>query len=461
MEKIKTSCYEITFKEVSKKGPGGYESTYLTSEGFPAPDKLYKELKKLQGSVLPIENKTIRHRNGATLTGALENKKSLGIASGFKPSGPYHFGHKLTSSIVSFFQKNGVQIFMPIADVECEMDSRTLKKQYLYWAADNLLDWGANGVNLDASHVYLQSEERRVNDLTYRVARELKFGLTVDTYGLEKMIKDFPFLFAGIAQVADILLPQHQDFRNYHSFMVSGQDQDGHMKMAVALTKKAIKNKENLYGIQTIPSAFYIPHIRGLIGKASSSKEKSTLYLGPGRKGLDLEGRTKDAKDKIDTARKIKNPETERRLRLFALDMVRYIPSFNNQSRVDFSELVSNLPVDIKRDILAAEDDAKKSAIMDNYLLKECKYAKQDNLGLIMDLMKDTLKEHQMRRERVLKYAVERMEYKDPGAWSLDDEMPAAPDFWKIPKKAIVDFSKRNPTHWFHIVAAMKDKLMA
>ena len=116
--KLKTDRYEINYREIAKGGPGGYESVYLTSEGDPTTKEMYDLLDSMNGKILPAQNYTLRQRNGSILTQALQEGKAIGIASGFKPSGAYHFGHKLTSSSVSFFQKNGVQIFIPIADLE-------------------------------------------------------------------------------------------------------------------------------------------------------------------------------------------------------------------------------------------------------------------------------------------------------------------------------------------------------
>jgi len=249
MEEIITKRYIISVNEISKGGPAGYESIYLSGEGNPATDELYSLMGCLDGTCLPIKSRSIRQRNGETLTDALKNKKPMGIASGFKPSGAYHFGHKLTSSTVAFFQRNGVQVFIPIADIEADLDTKLTKEEYRYWAADNLLDWGANGVDLDAAHVYLQSEEHRVNKLAYIVARSLDFELPLDIYGVKKLIEDYPFLFAGITQVGDIILPQYTDFGNYHSFMVSGQDQDGHMKMTIELVRRSLEAKREIPGL--------------------------------------------------------------------------------------------------------------------------------------------------------------------------------------------------------------------
>ncbi len=441
MGKIKTDRYSIDFKETSKGGPAGYESVYLTSEGDSAQKELYDILNSMKGRLLAAENKNIRQRNGTELIEALKKKEAIGIASGFKPSGPYHFGHKLTSSAVSFFQKNGAQIFMPVADLECMLDTKMSKEDYMFWAADNLIDWGANGVDLDAAHVYLQSEEHRVSNLAYLMARGLDFNLTIDTYSFEKMLKEFPFLFAGVTQVGDIVLPQHQDFGNYHSFMVSGQDQDGHMKMTVELVKRALKSGIELPGVQTVPSGFYIPHIRGIVGKASSSKPENTLYIGSGPKGQNLSERTKTCLKKLDSAQK--NISLKDNVKKVSLDMVRYIEVFNQKNKVDFGEALARM---------------SGAEIVDEYLIKECGEIGQDNVQLVKDLLPEVLAEHQRKREEVFKYAIERADLKSEGGWS-DNSLPSRPSFWKVPKRAIVDESKRNHTQWYHIVAAARDKI--
>lgn len=455
---LTTNRYKIRVEELSEGSPCGHESGYLTSEGKPASDELYQLLDRFEGRLLPAAGRVIRQRNGEALVKALNEGKSVGIASGFKPSGAYHFGHRLTSSAVAFFQKNGAQIFMPVADVECDMDTRISEEQYRFWAADNLLDWGANGVNLDATHAYLQSEETRVNTLAYFVARSLKFDFAADIYGMEKMVQDFPFLFAGITQVGDIILPQHSDFGNYHSFMVSGQDQDGHMKMTVALTEASLKNGIALPGVQTVPSGFYIPHIRGISGdKASSSKAEGTLYLGSGPQQEGLDERSTSTLRKFDNADK---NYAER----CALDMVRFIDVFNRENQVDFSGIAQT---EKYRELVRRLDSAgsrterqKVQVEFDDYLVSVYRDQGQDNIAIVRDALPTALREHQQRREVILAYAKARASYRPQGGWSLDDNKPIQPAFWKVPEKAVVDESKRNRTQWFNIVDAIADKII-
>ena len=125
-------------------------------------------------------------RNSEELIKHLNDPTRYGIVSGRKPSGPCHFGHKLVIETINFFQKNGAQIFVPIADNEASLDPKIKSEsQYKYFAADNLLDWGASGLNLDAAHVYFQSEETRVMNIAYAAARRLDLATIVDVYGRE------------------------------------------------------------------------------------------------------------------------------------------------------------------------------------------------------------------------------------------------------------------------------------
>ncbi len=450
MERL-TNRYKITIEELREGGPAGYESTYLASEGDPATEELYNVLAKLDGTLLPAQNKIIRQRNGQALIDALKDEKTIGIASGFKPSGAFHLGHRLTSDAVSFFQKNGVQVFVPVADIECAMDPKLSDEQYQFWSADNLLDWGAAGVNLDAAHVYLQSEEFRVSGLAYLAARSLSFNLATDIYGAEKMIDDFPFQFAGVTQVGDILLPQHQEFRNLHSFMLSGQDQDGHMKMTIALTEETLRNDTNKLAQLAVPSGFYIPHIRGTDGeKMSSSNPSKAFFLGTGPDIEDLPDRIRTATRKLDEADK-------ENLEKCSLDLVRYMDFFNIKSKVSFEGLSSETTyLELQRNLDAAgtkKEQQKAQREIDDFLIQHCRYQNQNNTEIVRDSLADALKEHQKRREAVLKYAIERASFLSYGIWDMvDNPQPTPPTFWQTPEKAVVDEKKRNKTQWFHII---------
>jgi len=62
--RIETDRYQISIEETGEGGPGGYESVYLTSEGFPAAQELYDILEGFDGKlefdikVIPYEGNT-------------------------------------------------------------------------------------------------------------------------------------------------------------------------------------------------------------------------------------------------------------------------------------------------------------------------------------------------------------------------------------------------------------------
>lgn len=442
-----TERYSFSVKELQEGGPGGYESTYLTNEGFPVQDDLYSIFKNFEGDFLAAQSAVLRHRNGEALTEVLENGDRAGIASGFKPSGAYHFGHKLTSGTVALLQRNNVQVFVPVADIEAEMDSKLTEEEYRFWAADNLLDWGANGVDLDAAHVYLQSEEHRVNALSYVAARSLLFNTAVDIYGAEKMVETFPFLFAGMTQVGDILLPQHTDFGNDHSFMVSGQDQDGHMKMTIKLTQATLDSGVSCFGVSSVPSGLYIPHMRGIAGdKASSSKAETTIYLGQGPGCEDVDDRIRSSLKKLDGA----DPENIAR---FSLDMIRYTPEFSTLSEIDFEELAAetNYSELVERLESATSTDEQSAALadLDDYVIKHCKDCGQDNEELVRDSLPEVLTDHHKKRRSILSYAVSLAGNGD----NVSGNDANKPNFWTASDRATVEDPNKLPTRWYDIIA--------
>ncbi|MFH0889837.1 MAG: hypothetical protein V1836_01695 [Candidatus Aenigmatarchaeota archaeon] len=456
LRRIRTKNYDIIFKQLQSGGPSGYESRYLTEEGEPAATGLYEELEKFDSGLPIVSQRAIRQRNGAGLVDALNNEKTMGIASGFKPSGAVHFGHKLTASTIVYFQRNGAQVFIPVADVEAGTEKKLMesdpslsrRKRYEYWAADNLLDWGANGINLDAAHVYLQSEEKRASEMAAGLIATINFDFAIDTYKFEKLAENFPFLFAGASQAADIILPQHPDFANYHSFMVSGPDQDGHMTMTLEMIKNSLSSVNPVAGLQTVPSAFYIPHMRGLTGnKASSSQPDSTLFVGAGPQKLSLADRLKTETEKLSYSIANTTEATE----FCALDMVRYLREFNRYNKINFREICENPPASVNDSLKAAKTPEERSRIMSHYLVGECEKNGQYNCDIVQQHLKDELLSHYDRRTEVYEYALARAQ----------GRKTSQPSFWTpLPSRAIVDESKRNRTKWYDIVNELKNDLM-
>lgn len=276
--------YAIIFMEpdtgVKLRGPVGKGSEVFDNVGEKITAETYNILDTKVDKELPIiRNRQFDScRNTDILVKALQNPDETGIVSGRKPSGPCHFGHALLVNTLATLQKSGASIYLPIADLEVMLDKKVSNKTHgKMLAADNLLDWGALGLNLDKTHVYLQSEEIRVMNFAYMASRDVLFEDGIDIYGVETMANEFNFVFAGLAQVGDILLPQHKDFGKKYSIMVSGADQDGHMTMTTTLSKMLASEGT----INNPPASLYVRTITSLSDKKEAASEPGvTLYLG-------------------------------------------------------------------------------------------------------------------------------------------------------------------------------------
>jgi tryptophanyl-tRNA synthetase len=455
---IVTDRYSVIFEERKKKiRPVGFEPTLYDNVGESIPDDLYRILISYKNPPLIVTNRQFDSgRNVDTLLRFLPYPTSYGVVSGRKPSGPCHFGHKLVVSTCAFLQQNGAQIFMPIADLEASLDPKIKnKKQYEYLAADNLLDWGACGLDLDAAHVYLQSEEIRVMNLGYMAARGLTFDIDIDIYGRETMVDEFPFLFASITQVGDIILPQHPDFGKKHSFMLSGADQDGNMSMTMALAKAAIERGSEY--VKNIPSSLYVRSISNLEGKKESASEpETTIYLGPsrnvylysqdGRKHLEridklsLEERITDVCSKID---KFKSKDESKVLQSI------------QRRQLLFQELYDENPLTIGRfkTVVAniiKDHQKRRKDVYEYALLKTLREydASQENLKRVFPDLK-----------RVLNI-IERGVQRNLSHFDYDAE-PIKPTFWNTPSEAYVPEEKKKvTTRWYHQIARMADELI-
>jgi tryptophanyl-tRNA synthetase len=447
---IVTDRYSVTIEERTRVArPIGFEPVLYDNVGEQVPAEMYEVLRSYKNVPLIVSNQQFDSgRNLDELMKYLRDPSSYGIASGRKPSGPCHFGHRLVIGTLAFFQQNGAQIFMPIADLEASLDPKIKnKKQYQFLAADNLLDWGACGLDLDAAHVYLQSEEMRVMNLGYMAARGLSFATNIDVYGRETLVDEFPFLFASLTQVGDILLPQHADFGKKHSFMLSGADQDGNMAMTTALSRAAIaRTSEHL---KSMPSSLYVRSIANLEGKKESASEPgTTIYLGPSRNVYSYSG---DGRKHLEEITRL---SLEARIK----DVDSKISQFRSK---DESKVLQAIQ---RRRLVFPEFDVEPLTI-----------------ETFKEIVSDVIRQHQERRRVVYAYALAKalQQYRNSQTKNVGEfnaiergvarnladfvyfEDPIKPDFWDTPPEAYVPEEKRLVrTRWFNQIARVADEIV-
>lgn len=244
----------------------------------------------------------------------------------------------------------------------------------------------------------------------------LDLATALDAYGIQKLKENPLFIDVGLNQIADMTLPQHEDFGKDYSFMLSGSDQAGHMQAASVLVGSALEaNKDSEQDFETYlesgPGGLYCPEIKGLIiaededdekakRKASSSNPETAIYIGQTRQRLDLDDRIDQGIGRINSA------------------------------------------IDNGSEIIEESSKRHLSVIGAEY--------KDEPVERLKEVLPEFLEEHQNRRKEVKDYAMARVRGKNP----------STPDFWPENPEAQVPEEERNETEWQDIVAAMEGEIV-
>ncbi len=206
------------------------------------------------------------HRGLNVVLDAIEQGKEYAVLSGIKPAGEFHLGSKITAEQIIFFQSLSPRskTFYCIADIEAWEDNGQPLKKSAEYAIDNVADLLALGIDYKRTYFYFQSREPRV----MRRAAVFARGISIDTMTAIYGKQHIGMYLSALIQVADILLPQHEDFGGPKPTVVPvGIDQDPHIRFTRDLARKY----KNMYGFIE-PAAVYHKLHRSLLGEKKMSK---------------------------------------------------------------------------------------------------------------------------------------------------------------------------------------------
>ncbi|MGO9386818.1 MAG: tryptophan--tRNA ligase [Methanobacterium sp.] len=218
------------------------------------------------------------HRNYKQITNAIKEGKNFAVITGMMPSGKMHIGHKMIVDQLIWYQENGAEIYIPIADMEAYsargVDFESSRQLAI---SEYITNYLALGLNLEKKnlHIYLQSENKMVIELAYKLARKVNLSEMKAIYGFSTST-NLAHLYAPLIQVADILHPQLSEYNGPKPTVVPvGPDQDPHIR----LTRDIAERFKSQFNFIT-PSSTYHRFITGLTGgKMSSSKPKTAIFL--------------------------------------------------------------------------------------------------------------------------------------------------------------------------------------
>ncbi len=210
------------------------------------------------------------HRDLAIFLKAVEDGEPTAIMSGIKPSNDFHLGSKMTAEELIAFQKLfKSKVFYAIADLEAMADNRLDEESIKRFSISNLADLMALGLDVEKCYVYRQSQEKTVLTKAFVYSTRVTNSMLEAVYGK----KEVCLYLSALVQMADILLPQHEEFGGAkHVLVPVGADQDPHIRLC-----RDIAQKEKLI----LPSATYHVFIRALNGETKMSKrsKEHTLSL--------------------------------------------------------------------------------------------------------------------------------------------------------------------------------------
>jgi tryptophanyl-tRNA synthetase len=218
------------------------------------------------------------HRDFGRIIKAIREKSEFAVVTGMMPSGKMHIGHKMIVDQLTWYQEKGAEIHIPIADMESYsargIDFNEAKRIAIEEYITNYIALGLDPDN-EKLHIYLQSENKIVGDLAYKLAKRVNMNEMKAIYGFSGST-NIAHIYAPLIQVADILHPQIKECGGPKPTVVPvGPDQDPHIR----LTRDIAERFQSQFEFIT-PSSTYHRFITGLTGgKMSSSKPKTAIFL--------------------------------------------------------------------------------------------------------------------------------------------------------------------------------------
>lgn len=204
------------------------------------------------------------HRDFDKVNNLINKKEDFAVVGGMMPSGQMHIGHKMVVDQLKWYQDKGAMLSILIADLESyAARDMSFEKARDIAVNEYLTNYIALGLDLeeDNVNVYLQSKNDTLRDLAFKASKKTNFNELKAIYGFNQST-NIAHIQAPLVQVADILLPQLEEFGGPKRVVVPvGVDQDPHIR----LTRDIAHKLNDEYGF-IAPSSTYHRFLTGLSG---------------------------------------------------------------------------------------------------------------------------------------------------------------------------------------------------
>ena len=194
-----------------------------------------------------VPNPSKLHRRGVIfahrdLDVVLESKRKtepFGVLTGLMPSGKMHLGHSMVIDQVSWFQQQGGDVTIAVADLESNAtrgvslsDGKKIARE------EYVSNYAALGLDPEKTTVYFQSERNIVQKLEFQLGKRTNLSELEAIYGFDGST-NLAHVQAPLVQAGDILHPQLDEFGGLRPIVVPvGVDQDPHLRLTRGLASK-------------------------------------------------------------------------------------------------------------------------------------------------------------------------------------------------------------------------------
>jgi tryptophanyl-tRNA synthetase len=179
------------------------------------------------------------HRDLDQVLDAKRRGDRFGVLTGLMPSGQMHMGHSMVIDQVKWFQQQGGDVTIAVADLESQATRGvSLAKGRKIALEEYIANYAALGLDVEKTNVYFQSSRPIVQRLGFQLGKRTNLNEFEAIYGFGGDT-NLAHVQAPMVQVGDILHPQTDEYGGLRPIVVPvGVDQDPHLRLTRGLASK-------------------------------------------------------------------------------------------------------------------------------------------------------------------------------------------------------------------------------
>ncbi|HJM67824.1 MAG TPA: tryptophan--tRNA ligase [Candidatus Thalassarchaeaceae archaeon] len=179
------------------------------------------------------------HRDLGNILQANARGDPFGVMTGLMPSGQMHLGHKMVIDQVRWFQEQGADVTIAVADLEANATrGYSLAECRKVALEEYIANYVAMGLDPARTNIYFQSMRPIVQRMGFTLGKRTNLSEFEAIYGFQGDT-NLAHVQAPLVQAGDILHPQLDEYGGLRPIVVPvGVDQDPHLRLCRGLAGK-------------------------------------------------------------------------------------------------------------------------------------------------------------------------------------------------------------------------------